>query len=348
MRTLRYAAAASLLLGLAACASDDEPSSDPSNTPSTAPSSPSSSATALDWRAVPGSTDDAVTTNGPWALAVDHDGASWRLSGPAGGSGGGADGWRVSDALLDEDWAVVVLEDEAEQKPSRATVTDLEDGTTFTIDSRSDVPTTTGGTWALGDDRVLHATVDGGAYCLAEVDLESQGSDVAWCAPKRSGFSTAHISDAGDSLLTFDDSQPSCRTVVTVADGDVTPFDGVTDCKGWEGIVTDDGPVWSVIPREQQIESAHFYARSGDDEVDLGPGTAGSLVGCGDAAYFVRDPQQRGQPAALMRWTADDGLTVAYESPKGQAFLEAPRCGGDAITVTARTSSGDEQVTAAL
>ena len=37
-------------------------------------------------------------------------------------------------------------------------------------------------------------------------------SAITWCAPKRNGFSNARISPGGDSLMTFDDSQPSCRT----------------------------------------------------------------------------------------------------------------------------------------
>jgi hypothetical protein len=47
-----------------------------------------------------------------------------------------------------------------------------------------------------------------------------------------------------------------------------------------------------------------------------------------------------------MRWNADDGLSTAYESPGGEAFLPAPRCGGDTITVTALAQAGDEQVSA--
>lgn len=357
MRLLRYAAALLVPLGLVACSADDEPSADPAPTPSQTTDAPSATPATLtptpaplDWRPLPGPTDDVVTTNGRWTLTVSDDGRRWNLNGPGGDSGSAAAGWRVGDALLDDDWAVVVLQDETEQKPGRATVTDLDIGKTFAIDGTSDVPTTNGGTWALGDDRLLHATVRKGAYCLAEVDLEARTSQVAWCAPKRSGFNAAHVSDAGTSLLTFDDSRPSCRTIVAIDGGEATPFPGVADCKGWEGVRTDDGAVWSVIPRERRIEEAHFYARAGatDLDLDLGPGVAGSLVECGDAAYFVRDPQREGQPAALLRWAADDGLTIAYESPKGHAFIETPRCGGDAITITAVTSSGDEQVTAAV
>ena len=51
--------------------------------------------------------------------------------------------------------------------------------------------------------------------------------------------------------------------------------------------------------------------------------------------------------AALMRW---DGTTLAtvYQAPPGQSFLATPRCGGSALTVTAFSESGDEQVTAPL
>ena len=377
-RTAAYAVAATLLLTVAACGSDDEPdaaptptkSATPTETPSTTPSAtPSNSqasggtadapevltptAAPLTWQPVDGSTEDAVTSNGAWTLTVPQDGSTWKLEkltagGSSSGQAGANPGWRVSDGLLDEDWAVVVLQDEQEQRPSRATVTNLETGKAFEVDGKSDVPTTNGGTWALGDDRLLHATTDGGAYCLAEVDLQSRRSTVAWCAPKRHGFNAAHITDDGTALLTFDDSQPSCRTVVSIAGGEATPFTGVADCKAWEGMLLEDAAVWSVIPKERRIEEAHLYSRVGDGYFDLGPGVSGTLTACDDAAYFVRDPQQQGSPAALMRWTPEDGLSVVYESPKGQAFIEQPRCGGETMTVTALTSSGDEQVSAAL
>jgi hypothetical protein len=302
----------------------------------------------LDWKPVPGAVRDSVTRSGGWTLTV-RNGGSYSLDGPHGGSGSQASGTRVGDALMNEDWAVVVLQDKAEQRPSVADVTELASGRTFRLDGGSDVPTTNGGTWALDGDRLLHATIGPGrAYCVATVDLASRESTLGWCAPKRHGFTAAHLTPAGDSLLTFDDSQPSCRTVVALEGTGVTPFEGVPDCKGWDGLVTDDGAVWSVIPRENRIESAHFYARSGDGWFDLGPGNAGSLMWCGGASYFVRDPQRDDAPAALMRWTAADGLSVAYESPAGQAFLSEPRCGGRSLTITALAQAGDEQVTATL
>jgi hypothetical protein len=389
MRRLRYAVPAATLLltlplALGACGSGD-PSADPaptdsptapsssapattppvspSSTPSSSPSSdlpPGGTAdapaaveptdTLLDWRPVPGSVEKSVTGNGSgWTLSVDRSGKGFSLDGPKSSAGSGSSGDRVSDALLDDDWAVVVHQDKAEQRPSSAEVTELATGKTFTIDGTSDLPTTTGGTWALGEGRVLYATYGPGrAYCLASLDLASQKSTLGWCAPKRHGFNGAHVTPGGDALQSFDDSAPACRTLMSVTGDQATPFDGVPDCSGWDGQLTDDGAVWSVIPKENQVESAHFYARVGDGYYDLGPGTSGTLTWCAGASYFVRDPQRDGDPAALMRWSADDGLTVAYESPGGQAFLGEPRCGGSAISVTALAEDGDEQVTASL
>ncbi|HYF72490.1 MAG TPA: hypothetical protein VD864_06695 [Nocardioides sp.] len=383
MRALRYVVpTAALALALGACGGgSDEPGASPSGQPSSQspsqPSSPPSSPAAseppassspapsggtadepatlepttdlLDWAPVDAAPGDTVTRSGEWTLTIPQDGRRYSLASGERGTGSGMPGTRVGDALIDGDWAVVVLQDKAEQRPSIAEVTELATGKTFRIDGRSDVPTHTGGTWALGEGRLLHATVRAGDYCLASVDLATRTSSVEWCAPKRHGFNSARITPAGTALLTFDDdSGVACRTLVTLDGGAVTPFAGVPECKGWDGLVTDDGAVWSIIPKENQVESAHFYARAGEGYYDLGPGTAGTLTWCAGAAYFVRDPQREGDPAALMRWSAEAGLAVVYESPGGQAFLSQPRCGGDALSVSAMAEAGDEQVTATL
>ncbi|HEU4812470.1 MAG TPA: hypothetical protein VFT00_10060 [Nocardioides sp.] len=369
----RYAApAAALLLALTACSGGDEqrpvarpaPSSTaPSSsatTPTTTPTAPPTGGTAeepvvlppevqlLDWRPVPGSVDDTVTRSGDWTLTVNEAGTRAELEGPDSSSGYGSSDERISDAFIDGQYAVVVFQDKQETRPNRAEVTNLANGRGFTVDGSSEIPTTTGGSWALGQGRLLHATVDKGSYCLASVDLATRRSTRGWCAPARHGFNSARITPAGDSLLTFDDSQPACRTVVSVSGSDVQSFPGVPECQGWDGLLVDGGAAWSVIPKENQIETAHFYARSADGYFDLGLGTSGSLTWCADAAYFVRDPQRDGDPAALMRWSPDDGLAVTYRSPGGQAFLSEPRCGGDTMTVTALAERGDEQVSATL
>lgn len=370
LRRIAPPAAVLLLLALTGCANGDGPerrvartpdsTPDPTSASSATPSAPVTGGTAeepvvvppvaaiLDWKPVPGPVDATVTRSGDWTLVVDASGTGAELQGPDSSSGYGGDGERVSDALIDGRYAVVVFQDKQEQRPSRAEVTDLRSGDQFTVDGSSDVPTTNGGTWALGEGRLLHATVVKRSYCLAEVDLATRKSTEGWCAPARHGFNSARITPTGDSLLTFDDAHPACRTVVALTGDRTQPFPGVPQCKGWDGVLTTDGAVWSVIPKENEVETAHFYARSADGYFDLGPGTSGTLTWCADAAYFVRDPQRDGSPAALMRWSAEDGPQKVYQSSGGHAFLTAPRCGGDTITVTALAESGDEQVSATL
>lgn len=373
-RTRYVVPVAALLFALAACGDDDPASGDPtpsgspatttgSPTPATSAPTPTSEtphpsddplvltapATALlDWRPVEGPVEDTVTTNGEWTLTVNQAGDQAQLEGPSTASGSGTTHERITDAFLDDDWAVVVYQDRQEQDPARAVVTDLAADESFTIDGDSDVPTTTGGTWALGGGHLLHATVTpDGAYCLASVDLATRASTLGWCAPKRHGFNGARATPYGDSVMTFDDSRPSCRTVAAVIGTEVEPFSGVTECKGWDGVLTEDGAVWSVVPKDNRVEAAHFYARSGNGYYDLGPGTSGTLTWCAGTTYFVRDPQLDGDPARLMAFDGQ-ALSVVYESPAGEAFLAEPRCGGDTLNITALTESGDEQVSTSL
>jgi hypothetical protein len=106
---------------------------------------------------------------------------------------------------------------------------------------------------------------------------------------------------------------------------------------------------WALPTRPARARSRRRCAPRSTASRDLGPGTTGSLVWCGGAAYFVRDPQTDTDPARLMRFSPDGPLTVVYESAsQGNAFLSVPRCGGDAITLTSYGDQGDEQVTADL
>jgi hypothetical protein len=197
----------------------------------------------------------------------------------------------------------------------------------------------------------VHATSDDGhRYCLATVDLATGRGTTGWCAEPRHGFSRASVSSDGTTLMSFDDHHPSCRTLNVVYGRALTPFRGVTRCKGWDSGLLEGTTVWSVVPDNRRIEAAHFYARTSDGWYDLGPGTSGSLVTCAGSAYFTRDPRSRTDHAALLRWspvTAD--LAVVYESKgAGNAFLAPPRCGGTHLTVTSYSQAGDEQVTTSL
>lgn len=372
-RTLPLLAAAALVLAgcgddatsagpstpSAAATTTASPSSTPTPEPTQASTSPATTDGAadapapvepvtdlLDWSPVPGADGATAASNGDWVLSVPEDGRSWTLEGAGGGEGMSVRrGFRITDSLISERWAVVVEQDQRERRPQRATIIELSTSQTFTLDGKSEVPTARGGVWAIDGDRLVHATESGQEYCLAHVDLTTRTSTKGWCAPGMDGFNYANLSAAGDAMLTFTSGQPSCRTVVRIEQGAVTPFPDVPECTGSEGALLEGGAIWSVVPDEQQYEQVQLYARTGDDLVDLGPGTNQTLTTCGSAAYFARDSDGGDDTAKLMRW---DGTTLAvvYQSQPGQAFLDAPRCGGDQITVSAFSEGGDEQVTA--
>jgi hypothetical protein len=305
----------------------------------------------LGWKPVPGPSGDLVTVGDGWTLAVPQDGHEARLRGPRRVTIRAPAHSSVTDAFLDRDHALVVSEDDRATEPARAVVVDLRSGRTTTLDAHVSPPTAVGGTWALGPDRVVHATPGPRhTYCLATVDLTTRTGDRGWCAEPRHGFSRAAATDAGTSMMTFDAHHPSCRTLVEVEDDAVTPLPGVPGCLGWDSLLLDDGAVWSVVPHQRRIEVAHLYAHTATGWWDLGRGTSGTLVGCAGAAYFVRDPHRSSDPARLLRWEGGSAdLSVVFASRgRGRAFLAAPRCGGDHLTVSAFSSAGDQQVTAQL
>ena len=268
----------SALLTLAGCASDEDPGpSKPSAQSSASPApaggtpdqpAPIEATTSLmEWVPAPGAVANTVTTNGTWFLTVEASGDAYRLDGPDQAFGTGEDGTRITNALLDTDWAVVVRQDEGRKKPATAEVTDLAKGEQFTIDEASDVPTISGGTWALGGDTLAYATPGPeGGYCVATRDLATGETSIAWCAEAKHGFNAAHVTDGGTAVLGFDDAKPSCRTVGTVGDDQFDPFAGVPECAAWEGAALgDDAAIWSVIPNEDDIDTAEFFARVGDE-----------------------------------------------------------------------------------
>jgi hypothetical protein len=305
----------------------------------------------LDWRNVPGSTEDLVTVGDDWTLTVPNGGAEARLRGTKSVTIRAATGSSITDAFLTDTHALVVEEDRQAARPDRAVLVDLGSGTSTTLDEHSDPPTAVGGTWALGPQTLVHATPGGhGRYCLATVNLADGRGTTGWCAEPRHGFRGATITDDGTSMLTFDDQRPSCRTVDQVTGDDLIPFPGVPECQGWDSALLDGTSTWSVVRNEHRIDAARFYARTDAGWFDLGKGTTGSLVTCAGSVFFTRDPASRTEPARLMRWSpADHALTVAYESKgTGRAFLSPPRCGGTHLTVTAYSQAGDEQVTTSI
>jgi hypothetical protein len=305
----------------------------------------------LPWKPVPGPTDDLVTVGDGWTLTVPRGDSEAELRGHRSMTIQAGEHASVTEAFLDNHYAVVVIEDRLAHDPDRAVVVDLATGKTRTLDARSNPPTAVGGTWALGEDSVVHATQgQDRSYCLATVDLATGRGTTGWCAEPRHGFSRASVTSDGTSMMTFDDHHPSCRTLVTVDGGQTDPLPGVPDCKGWDSSLVSGATVWSVVPNERRIEAAHFYAHADQGWYDLGPGTSGTLVTCAGSAYFVRDPQRSTDPARLLRWDPSTAsLATVFESKgHGRAFLAAPRCGGDQLTVSSYSSAGDQQVTARL
>jgi len=292
-RVVAAAGLAAALTGCGGASSSSEPTAGSSTPSSPAPASSTAApgdgdhptkVTAADhlltWHPVPGPTEDLVTVGDGWTLTVPRSRGEARLQGPTPVTVRAPAHSSITDAFLDDRHALVVSEDRRAAEPDRAVVVDLASGRTSRLDGRSTPPTTVGGAWALGPDRVLHATRGPGrSYCLATVDLATDHGTSGWCAEPRHGFSRAAATTAGTSMMTFDDQRPSCRTLVEVDGDQVTALPGVTDCLGWDSLLLGDGTVWSVVPHARRIEVAHLYARTATGSYDLGRGTSGTLVG---------------------------------------------------------------------
>jgi hypothetical protein len=258
-------------------------------------------------------------------------------------------GRTISEVLMSETWAVVVRQDTAESEPSQVVTVDLSSGEQGEVVSPA---AASGGSWALLDGDLRYPTYgDDRAYCLATSALADSNGEDGWCAPPRSGFSGLTANEHGVGMMTFDDARPvACRTVNLLDPSGVPqPLEGPEDCTGWDVAATADGAVWSEVPKPRRQEEARFHASADGTYFDLGPGTTGSAVPCGDSVFFVRDPQGPDEPARLMRWTPDRTLEIAYESASaGNAFLGEPVCGGGVLSVSSFGEEGDELMWASV
>lgn len=301
----------------------------------------------LDWRPAGDPNRETVLAGSTYTLSVDAEGGTARLEGPEPRRWTAPRGFRFAEALLDEEHAVVVAQHRAETKPAVATVVDLATGEERRLDGRSDPATVNGGAWALGQGRLFHATYGRNrAYCLAEVDLATMAGQTTYCAEPRTGFNQVRTTPDGLSLLSFDAGSPSCRTVVSVGEAGLEPFSGLPECRAWEGLLLPGGAVSTVVRNEGRIELSDVHARVGDGYYDLGPATTGSLVWCGGAAYFSRQPETDTGPSQVLRWDGRS-LAVVLEAGEGGASTpSAPRCGGDRLTVSVLAERGDQQLTA--
>ena len=308
----------------------------------------------LDWQDAGVAADTRLVRGTAWEVEVDDGGDTAEVRPIEGGGGEAAriaagNGRSISEILLDEDWAVVVRQDDAETAPSQVAVVDLATGEQRDLVSPAPA---SGGSWAMtGGDLYYPTYGEQQAYCLATSALaDAQGED-GWCAPARSGWSQLTASPDGVGIMTFDDARPvACRTVALLdGSGLPQPVEGPTDCLGWDVAATADGALWSEVPEPRRQEEATFHAVADGGYFDLGPGTTGTAVPCGGSVFFAQDPQGPDDPARLMRWTPDRTLVIAYESTsRGNAFLGEPVCAGDVLTLASFGEDGDEQVWASV
>lgn len=263
-------------------------------------------------------------------------------------------GWAFDEVLMTGRYLVAVAEDDLEEADARATVLNVRTGRQRTLNVMDVAPLTHGGSWAGHDGTVVYPTREGSRYCIAAADLRSERGSAVACAPPRNGLNSFAVSPAGIGFLSFDDQRPiSCRTA-NVAPRDRTGYTApasVTEperCAAWDVVPLPGGAVlWSHVPDEERIERAIFFVRETTGQVHrLGPGVTGSVVWCGNAAWFSRD-EENGRPATLLRWTRDQELQRVYQAPRDHAgSITAPRCAGAAITVTVWGENTFLQVTA--
>ena len=362
---LRTTLALALSAALAGCTGTDEPADGPSAPASGSASGPPVGAPEggtvddpaavepaeglLHWNQTGYEAGGLVVRGGEWRAIVSQDRSVANLADSIdtdeGVDIGAGPGQTISELLMSEDWAVVVRQDKAERDPSEVDVVDLANGKQSPLAGPEPA---SGGSWALtGGDLYYPTYGDDRAYCLATSALADSNGEDGWCAPDGTGFSNLTASEHGVGMMTFDDARPvACRTVNLIdGSGLPHPVEGPADCIAWDVAATADGALWSEVPKPRRQEEAVFRASADGTFFDLGPGTTGTAVPCGDSVFFVRDPQGPDEPARLMRWTPDHVLEVAYESAStGNAFLGEPTCGGGVLTLPSYGEDGDEMV----
>ena len=358
--------AALLILAAAGCGQEQEPTATEPTGTSTSTSTSTSEPTAstggptpsgtstvaepelapLDWQPTGREPRTRVVIGESWTAAANESrvvfgGDEGRVTVRAGGGS-------VDDILLEGDTAVVSAAFGGEAQDGWAVVVDLASGEKTRIQTP---PPANGPTWARDGDSVwFPARGDDDRLCLATFAVGDTNGEDGWCAPEMTGFANLTASEHGVGLMTFDNARPvSCRTPMLVDQtGTPVPFEGPTECKGWDVAATGTGAIWSEVPDEQRQEEGTFFATVDGDRLDLGAGTTGSLLPCGGDAFFVRDPQAADDTARLLRWDGT-ALTVAYESPStGDAFLGDPECADGILTISAFGEEGDEQVSASV
>jgi hypothetical protein len=352
------ATAVSMLLLVAACTSDDvpttkprQPSADSSSPPASPPDSEPPPSTPLEWQATGHSVDERVVVGERWT-AVAREGRV-RFESVVGRAGAiqvrTVEGGEVNALLLDGDTAVVSYAFGGEVSVGVGYRIDLSTGEQTKIVTPEPA---NGGDWALIDDSLYYPALgEDERACLAMLAVTDGNGEEGWCPPRRVGIAEVQANEHGVAAMLFDyASDISCRTLTVLDQAGVPqPLDGPAECTGWDVAATRTGVIFSEVPRPRRQEAAVFRAiTDGGAPQRLARGTTGSLTSCGGDAFFVQDPGSMTDPARLMRWDGAS-LSVAYESvSKGNAFLGSPECADDVLTISSFGEDGDEQVSASV
>ena len=250
--------------------------------------------------------------------------------------------YSISDTFIDYPHIAIVIKKQDESADDQLIVLDVKTFNKRRLDPTAPRPAT--GSWAAGAGKVAYGSFRGEDYCLAVVDLDSLTGDLHECVPPRHGIHQVSISRYGLGYATFDDSRPSCGTARIERTGaDPQTITPQKKCAPWEAVaVTNDAVMWSEVTKPTEIEVARFYARVGDGETQfVGEGTTGSLLWCGDAAWYVNQSTSQ-----LMRWTPSDGPQLAYQvpdSPGTISLVGAPACSGGEVSFPAKLDIEDSQ-----
>ena len=173
---------------------------------------------------------------------------------------------------------MVVPQDKAETAANVATVIDLADRRAARP-RRLRSPTTTGGTWALGDGDLCYPTIgDGRAYCLARSTWPTRTARTAGAPRRARASTTSTAASTASGMMTFDDPRPPCRTVALVDGSGYPAVEGARSATAGTARCSTTEPSGRWCRKTSRIEAAHFYAPVGGGYFDLGPGTSGSLT----------------------------------------------------------------------